>query len=523
MKQCFAYIRVSSAKQEEQGASLGEQRSAILRYAEKQGLEIVEWFEEVETAAKRGRPVFTKVVKLIRAGKAQGLVMHKIDRSTRNYYDWAEISDLADRGISVHYANENLELGTRGRRLMADIQAVFAADYIRNLREEVHKGIDGRLREGLITWAAPVGYVDNGRGGKKKTICPIKGPLVREAFQLYASGHYTLRTLCDELHQRGLRNTRGGRITKSGLSMLLNNPFYIGLIAHRKIGGPVHKGVHEPLISKALFDQVQRRLQGKVQQKVKRHSFIYRRMFRCTHCNHFLTPERQKGHVYYRCHTRGCARPCVREEAVEQAIIGAVSSLSYPQHDRERLLAYAENLLHDHDKHIEEVREVWRCQLGAIQARQDRLVDAYLEGTLDKETFEDRKRTLLLEKIGLEGQLAQDQSQAKVKERLLAIFELAFSASLGHEMGSDEEKREQVELLTSNRAVDDKNVIVGLSLPFCFLALDRGVLSGAPSRTRSRSRQKMARKPRSRSARALRHIVQEIYDWLKEHPKDASE
>ena len=267
MKQCFAYIRVSSAKQEEQSASLGEQQSAILRYAEKQGLEIIQWFEEVETAAKRGRPVFNKVVKLIRAGKAQGLIMHKIDRSTRNYYDWAEISDLADRGISVHYASENLELGTRGRRLMADIQAVFAADYIRNLKEEVHKGIDGRLREGLITWAAPVGYVDNGRGGKKKTICPMKGPLVREAFQLYASGRYPLQALCDELYRRGLRNTRDGRITKSGLSMLLNNPFYIGLIAHRKIGGPVHKGVHEPLISKTLFDQVQRRLQGKAQQK----------------------------------------------------------------------------------------------------------------------------------------------------------------------------------------------------------------------------------------------------------------
>lgn len=37
------------------------------------------------------------------------------------------------------------------RQLTADIQAVIAADYIRNLREETIKGINGRLKQGLYT------------------------------------------------------------------------------------------------------------------------------------------------------------------------------------------------------------------------------------------------------------------------------------------------------------------------------------------------------------------------------------
>jgi hypothetical protein len=41
----------------------------------------------------------------------------------------------------VHFANDSLDLNTRGGRLSADIQAVVAADYIRNLREEAKKGI----------------------------------------------------------------------------------------------------------------------------------------------------------------------------------------------------------------------------------------------------------------------------------------------------------------------------------------------------------------------------------------------
>src|SRR6185436_17353426 len=137
MKRCFAYIRVSTERQKEIRASLIEQRSVIARSAEQNELQIVEWFEEVETAAKRGRKKFAQVVKRLRAGDAEGLIIHKIDRSSRNYHDWGDIGDLADAGIAVHFAHEKLELSSRGRRLMADIQAVVATDYIRNLREEV--------------------------------------------------------------------------------------------------------------------------------------------------------------------------------------------------------------------------------------------------------------------------------------------------------------------------------------------------------------------------------------------------
>lgn len=518
MKRFFAYIRVSSAKQGEQGVSLGEQRRAIERYAAQHSLEIIAWFEEVETAAKRGRPIFTKMLKLLRAGAADGLIMHKIDRSARNYYDWAEISDLADLGIAVHYAQENLELGSRGRRLMADIQAVFAADYIRNLREEVRKGQEGRLREGLTPWAAPLGYVNNGRGGKVKTIDPVKGPLVIQAFELYASGGYSLDTLVEEMYRRGLRNLRGDRVSKNGLSSVLSNPFYIGLIAHRKKGGPVHKGVHMPLVSIHLFEIVQKRLKGKLQQKVKQHVFLYRRMFTCAQCGHFLTPEHQKGHIYYRCHTRDCSRPCVREEALDAAIAKALNLLSYSEKEREVLEAFAAEILGEQTREAEKAREVWKAQLGNVKARHARLVDALLDGTLDKDTFESRKRALLLEERGIEEKLAQDMHPAHKSERMKSIFELAFSASLSHSKANDEEKREHLQILTSNRSVDGKNVVVELSFPFRLLAHGEVVTECAPSRPTSRSGQILPTRKELLSNRALRHIIENLHSWLALNP-----
>ena len=147
MKQLFAYIRVSDPKQKT-GVSLIEQRAIIERYAEKIGAEIVEWFKETRTAAKAGRPVFDRMMNLLRAGKAQGVIIHKLDRGTRNYRDWAAIDELIESGIEVHVANDNLDLRSRGGRLAADVQIAVAVDYIRNLREEALKGIHGRLKTG---------------------------------------------------------------------------------------------------------------------------------------------------------------------------------------------------------------------------------------------------------------------------------------------------------------------------------------------------------------------------------------
>lgn len=90
MKRLFAYIRVSTGRQAT-GVSLVEQRAIIEQYAKRIGAEIVEWFTETRTAAKSGRPEFTRMVKLLRTGKAEGVVIHKLDRGTRNYRDWAEI------------------------------------------------------------------------------------------------------------------------------------------------------------------------------------------------------------------------------------------------------------------------------------------------------------------------------------------------------------------------------------------------------------------------------------------------
>ena len=262
MNKFFAYVRVSTAKQGEHGVSLQEQRDSINRFAQRLNLQIESWFEERETAAKRGRPVFSQMLKLLKNKKAAGVILHKIDRGARNLKDWADLGELIDNGITVHFSNESLDLQSRGGRLSADIQAVVAADYIRNLREETRKGFYGRLKQGLLPLPAPVGYRDCGKGNRKE-IDPVQGPLVRKAFELHSTGKYNLLQLVEEMFKIGLRNKAGGKVTLNGMSHVLNNRFYIGLI-DLKQSKQTFAGIHEPLVPKSLFDCVFRRIPARI-------------------------------------------------------------------------------------------------------------------------------------------------------------------------------------------------------------------------------------------------------------------
>ena len=109
----YAYIRTSTIKQGTDGVSLEVQRDAISAYAQKHKLEVVEWFSETQTAAKRGRPVFSRMMKALTKHKVNGLILHRIDRGSRNLKDWSDIADLTDLGLQVHFSHDAIDLTTR--------------------------------------------------------------------------------------------------------------------------------------------------------------------------------------------------------------------------------------------------------------------------------------------------------------------------------------------------------------------------------------------------------------------------
>ena len=504
MKTYCGYVRVSTARQGERGVSLQEQRDAISRYAERNHLEIRKWFEERETAAKRGRPIFNEMLKLLRTGKAAGVMIHKIDRSARNMKDWAELGELIDNGVEVHFVNESLDLASRGGRLSADIQAVVAADYIRNLREETRKGFYGRIKQGLYPLPAPLGYRDMGKG-KPKEFDPVRAPLVRRAFQTYATGTRSLRQLVEELHQSGLRNRHGGAVTIANLSKMLNNPFYIGLIRLRSTG-EMFPGIHEPIIHKSLFDRVGLVLRGKLSARSKVHDFQFRRILKCSCCGYSLIGECRKGYTYYRCHTKTCPTTNVREELVDSVLSRAFRPLRFEADERtiliEKLKEVRAHLTAQWDAEITAIR----LQLGQFRDRMDRLTDAYIDRLIDKKTFETRKETLLLEQKALEEKVTQ--SEGAIADRLSKFLGLAGDAYLLYKTALPSEKRDLLQIVTSDRTVTGKNITITLKSPFQEVANRYDSSNGGPRRDRHRT---------------LEQLLSTLVAWFRTNPEASFE
>jgi site-specific DNA recombinase len=456
---------VSTVRQGERGVSLPEQREAIERYAARNNLAIPHWFEERETAAKRGRPIWNEMLKQLRRGTVDGVIIHKIDRSARNLKDWADLGELIDQGIEVHFANEALDLNSRGGRLSADIQAVVAADYIRNLREEARKGFYGRLKQGLYPMRAPVGYLDQG-AGRSKIVDPVRGPLIRKAFEFYASGKFTIIPLVEELYRLGLRNLTGGKVSRNGLSTILNNPFYIGLM-RLTTTGEVYEGSHEPLISKSLFDDVQDMLSGRFASRTIVHDFAFRRFVACKHCGYSLIGELQKGRVYYRCHTRTCPTTSIREDSIRAAVEGNLRKLTFNEREKAYLATRIQELkgswVLDKEKQITSLN----IKLQQVAERLKRLTDAFVDGAVEREIYDERKAACLFEKRAIEEQLNNSRlGSCSLPDTVQKFLELAESAYSLYQTPITEKKRRLLTIVTSNCTADQKSIDFAFAIPF---------------------------------------------------------
>jgi site-specific DNA recombinase len=474
----FGYIRISDKKQKK-GVSLKVQKSDIEKFAAQRDIQIVAWFSEVQTAAKAGRGVFTGMLARLKMGEAQGVIIHKIDRAARNADDWNDLSKLFDSGIDVQFAHEPIDLHTRGGRLSADILAVVAADFIRNNKQEAKKGFYGRLAEGIFPMPAPVGYIDKGKG-KPKDLDLSRAPLVRQAFELYASNTYGLLELRKEITKRGLRSKTGKVMSLNAVSWMLHNPFYIGLI-HIRRTGETFQGKQPPIISKAVFDRVQLILAGKTTLRSVKYDFVFRRLVACKTCGLHLIGERQKSqYVYYRCHSEACLGTSIREEVIADVLQKQLKLLIGDDRELREFRDFAEIERKHVTEETDKLRASLNLRLVTCDDRLTRLTDAYIDQMIDKESFEARKRGLLGERRDLldhiEALSAADLPWYKAFKKL----ELGNAAYSGYISGNVPEKRNIIELVTSNLFAHGNNPVVTLKSPYQEIVNWRKSQIGAP-------------------------------------------
>jgi site-specific DNA recombinase len=164
-----------------------------------------------------------------------------------------------------------------------------------------------KVEEGWWPGWAPLGYrnVNVGGGDRPMNVIeqdPAIAPLVRDLFERYATGIYSLFRLAETMNARGLRSRTGRLLTAGRVHHLLKNLFYTGVIPYK---GKLHPGKHEPIVSPALFERVQTVLSAHSQgaDYQRKHAFLLRGHVHCAICGGRYTAEAhpKKGKAYYHC------------------------------------------------------------------------------------------------------------------------------------------------------------------------------------------------------------------------------
>jgi DNA invertase Pin-like site-specific DNA recombinase len=198
----------------------------------------------------------------VRAGKITIVVVYKVDRLTRSLADFAKLVELFDEfRVSFVSITQSFNTTSSMGRLTLNVLLSFAQFEREVIGERVRDKIAASKRKGLwVGGPVPLGYrcLD-----KKLEIVPDEAEAVRTIFTRYLELG-SMGTLVAELDRRGIKTKASARRDgqKSGgirfgvgsLAYLLKNRFYIGEITYR---GEVHRGEHEPILSRDLFEAVQ--------------------------------------------------------------------------------------------------------------------------------------------------------------------------------------------------------------------------------------------------------------------------
>jgi DNA invertase Pin-like site-specific DNA recombinase len=387
-----------------------------VRKAESLEATVVEAFvERGESGTTANRPALKRMLARLTAGDIQYVVVHKIDRLARNRADdVAIVMAIRQAGATLVSVSENIDETPSGL-LLHGIMSSIAEFYSQNLGLEVKKGTTQKALQGGTPFLAPVGYLNvpelvDGREIRTIAIDPERGPLVTEAFVLYATAQYALSELAAILESRGLKSRPGrGRDAKplsvNRLAKLLRNRYYIGTVEY---AGKTYQGRHTPLIDPITFQTVQAVLDAKRksgERSWRNHNYLRGSIY-CAACGGRLFFTRVKGrneyYDYYVCRGRQegtCAQPNHRVEAVEAKIEEHYASVTVPVERREAI----RTMIIAHVGQIQAVASGEVKEARAAEARLNRqerkLLDAHYADRISDALFQEESTRIQRERV----------------------------------------------------------------------------------------------------------------------------
>ncbi len=480
----FAYLRVSSEGQvrtdySDDGLSINAQREGAEEKAAALEAEIVREYSDPGRSAfvdLHKRTGFLAMLDDLKrrnehaSTRVEYVIVWSLSRWARNQRDHWQTRELVRQAGAKLISITEPMIGDDSAAAFLYESMIATQNQFQSMQtsENVKRGLHQKASVGGTYGQAPLGYLNSvdelpdGRRVAIVTIDPDRGHLITFAFQLYATGEYSIAELADELDRLGLRSRpTAKRVPKqlgtTVVQRLLRHPYYVGKIVYRRgtKDEQTFEGRHEPLVDPDTFAQVQSLLNAKrvagERPRVRQH--YLRGSIYCGACGNRLTygvstGRNSRKYPYYFCSSRinrtACSqRANIRPELIETAIERHYATVELSPARIERGKAAIHALAAASQGALNAVKRAKATLIAKLEARQDELLEMrFSEKSISVALFKRRQAALQHELDAAHESLAETELRMTIdRAQIEKALELTENVQHAYRVASEQTKR----------------------------------------------------------------------------------
>ena len=468
MKIADLYIRVSTDEQAVKGYSQRDQEERLRKYCEINSMHVRKVVFEDHSAKTFNRPEWTKLLAELkkRNTKTDLVLFTKWDRFSRNAGDaYQMISTLRRFGVEPQAIEQPLDLSVPENKMM--LAFYLAAPEVENDRRALNiiRGMRRARREGRWMGSAPLGYMNKITEAGKKYIAPQakQAEIMNWVFHELVNGPLAADQVRKEANKRGLKCGR------TNFWSTIRNPVYCGKIFIHKYKDEeacLVQGQHDPIISEALFYEVQDVLNGNKRKErpntkvVSNENLPLRGYLACPKCGRALTGSASKGryNLYYYYH---CVSSCGFRQRADNANDLFIEELKkFVPHpaivDLSKVIIKQVYQTQFKQRRID--REQITNEIDKLNAKLSKARELLLTDAIDAGDYKEIKIECESKLARLEAQLTEQPNNTAESANIDKLLDKAINTLI------------RIDIIYKNGTVSDKREIIGSIYPekICF-------------------------------------------------------
>ena len=413
----FLYERLSrDDNMDGESYSIGNQKKLLTKVAKEKGYtNLVHFFDDGISGVTMDRPGFADMIQQLEQGKAAAVFVKDLSRLGRNYIEVGRLTEefLPNHDIRLVAVSDNIDTD-EGENELAPIRNLFNEWYARDIskKRRISNKIKGNAGEPM--GQPPYGYIKDPENPKRWIVDEEAAQVVRRIYRMTLEGVGT-EQIAAKLEEDGILTPRAywhskginrpGKVkdlppthwNSSSVIKMLSVQEYCGDILNFKTysksyknkkrlendreNWAIFKDVHEPIIERAVFEQVQQK-RGKMRKRQAKDGerSMFSGLLVCADCGsnlHFHFNQGNPEIKYFNCSNyKGNRGTCgsthyVRVDFLEQVVLGEIRRLT------KYAGLYEDDFLKEvigHSRQAEETeRRLKEKELKSLLARDDEL------------------------------------------------------------------------------------------------------------------------------------------------------